>query len=69
MAESHTSKDSFLAQHTDFSLREQVKYPNGGVSNFYDNGTDMVIIDEDICTHHPGDPFFLKNNYSEMGGI
>lgn len=30
--------DNFLIQHTDFSLREQVNYPNGGYSRFYDNG-------------------------------
>ena len=41
--------DNFLIQHTDFSLREQVNYPNGGISRFYDNGIDMVIIDENIC--------------------
>ena len=70
MVESNTSKDSFLVQHTDFSLREQVKYPNGGVSRFYDNGTDMVIIDEDICVHNPEKPVFSymlitdkQNNY------
>ncbi len=58
MVESNTSKDSFLVQHTDFSLREQVKYPNGGMSSFYDNGIDMVIIDENICTHNPEEPVF-----------
>lgn len=70
MVESITSKDSFLDQHTDFSLREQVRYPNGGISRFYDNGTDMVIIDEDICVHNPEEPFFSymlitdkQNNY------
>ena len=70
MVESNTSKDSFLVQHTDFSLREQVKYPNGGVSRFYDNGTNMVIIDEDICVHNPEKPVFSymlitdkQNNY------
>ena len=70
MVESNTSKDSFLVQHTDFSLREQVKYPNGGVSRFYDNGTDMVIIDVDICVHNPEKPVFSymlitdkQNNY------
>ena len=70
MVESNTSKDSFLVQHTDFSLREQVKYPNGGLSSFYDNGTDMVIIDEDICVHNPEEPVFSymlitdkQNNY------
>ncbi|MGN1197912.1 MAG: DEAD/DEAH box helicase [Acetatifactor sp.] len=70
MVESNTSKDNFLVQHTDFSLREQVKYPNGGLSSFYDNGTDMVIIDEDICVHNPEEPVFSymlitdkQNNY------
>ena len=29
--------DNFLIQHTDFSLREQVNYPNGGISRFYDD--------------------------------
>lgn len=50
--------DNFLIQHTDFSLREQVNYPNGGISRFYDNGIDMVIIDENICNHNPGEPVF-----------
>lgn len=50
--------DNFLIQHTDFSLREQVNYPNGGYSRFYDNGIDMVIIDENICDHNPGEPVF-----------
>ena len=70
MAKFNSAKDSFLVQHTDFSLREQVKYPNGGQSRFYDNGTDMVIIDEDICTHDTGKPIFSymlitdkQNNY------
>lgn len=70
MVESNTSKENFLVQYTDFSLREQVKYPNGGVSSFYDNGTDMVIIDEDICVHDPREPVFSymlitdkQNNY------
>ena len=70
MVESNTSKENFLVQHTDFSLREQVKYPNGGLSSFYDNGTDMVIIDEDICVHNPEEPVFSymlitdkQNNY------
>lgn len=47
-----------------------MKYPNGGQSRFYDNGTDMVIIDEDICTHDTGKPIFSymlitdkQNNY------
>lgn len=70
MVEFNTSKDSFLVQHTEFSLREQVIYPNGGVSSFYDNGTDMVIIDEGICSHNPEEPVFSymlitdkQNNY------
>ena len=70
MVESNTSEGNFLVQHTDFSLREQVKYPNGGMSSFYDNGTDMVIIDEDICAHNPEEPVFSymlitdkQNNY------
>ena len=50
--------DNFLIQHTDFSLREQVNYPNGGISRFYDNGIDMVIIDENICDHNPDEPVF-----------
>lgn len=58
MVEFNTSEDDFLVQHTDFSLREQVKYPNGGTSQFYDNGVDMVIIDENICTHDTEDPVF-----------
>ena len=43
MVESNIEKEGFLAQHTDFSLREQVLYPNGGKSCFYDNGIDMAI--------------------------
>ena len=29
MVESTPSKDQFLVEHTDFSLREKIKYPNG----------------------------------------
>lgn len=58
MAESSASKDNFLAEHTDFCLREQMRYPNGGISRFYDNGMDMVIIDEGICAHNPEKPVF-----------
>lgn len=58
MVESNTSKDNFLVQHPDFSLREQVNYPNGGVSRFYDNGIDMVIIDDNICAHNSEEPVF-----------
>ena len=49
MVESVIKEDQFLIQHTDFVLREEVTYPNGGTSRFYDNGTDMVIIDNDVC--------------------
>ena len=49
MAESSIKEDQFLSQHTDFNLKEEVTYPNGGTSRFYENGTDMVIIDDDIC--------------------
>ena len=70
MVEPTPSKDAFLVEHTDFSLREKIKYPNGGTSNFYDNGKDMVIIDKDICAHNSIDPVFSymlitdkQNNY------
>lgn len=43
MAEPTITKDKFIIDHVDFGLREQVNYPNGGTSKFYDNGTDMVI--------------------------
>ena len=49
MVESTASKDEFLVQHKDFSLRECVIYPNGGYSHFYDNGEDMVIIDHNAA--------------------
>ncbi|MCF0186636.1 MAG: DEAD/DEAH box helicase family protein, partial [Bacteroidaceae bacterium] len=55
MAEFDFEKDEFLTNHTDFSLREQVAYPNGGISRFYDNGTDMVILDSGICEHDKED--------------
>ena len=42
MAESDIEKDRFLAEHADFRFREQVCYPNGGISRFYDNGIDTV---------------------------
>lgn len=70
MVESNLKKDQFLVQHTDFSFREQVNYPNGGYSRFYDNGTDMVIIDNDICKYESGGTVFSymlitdkQNNY------
>ena len=70
MVESYIKEDRFLVQHMDFSFREQVNYPNGGYSNFYDNGVDMVIIDENICEHKAGESVFSymlitdkQNNY------
>lgn len=58
MAESDTSKDLFLKEHPEFTLCDQVVYPNGGKSSFYDNGKDMIIIDEDICTHQSDERIF-----------
>ena len=58
MAERSIGKDEFLMQHTEFLLREQVEYPNGGRSRFYDNGVDMVIIDDGICDHDGETPVF-----------
>ena len=58
MAESDIEKDRFLAEHADFRFREQVCYQNGGISRFYDNGTDMVVIDDGICSHEPKEPVF-----------
>ena len=49
MVESNTSKDQFPIQHKDFVLKEQIEYSNGGYSNFYDNGVDAIVIDNDIC--------------------
>ena len=49
MVESLIKEDQFLIQHTDYELREEVVYPNGGTSRFYDNGIDMVIIDNGVC--------------------
>lgn len=73
MVESNTSEDKFLDQHADFSLREQVIYPNGGISRFYDNGVDMVIIDDNICDHESDGTVFSymlitdkQNNYMHM---
>lgn len=70
MAEPTITKDKFIIDHVDFGLREQVNYPNGGTSKFYDNGTDMVIIDEDICDCNKGEAVFSymlitdkQNNY------
>lgn len=58
MAEFDIKRDEFLNQHPGFSFREQVVYPNGGVSRFYDNNEDMVIIDEKICDSKEGEPAF-----------
>lgn len=33
-------------------------YPNGGVSRFYDDGVDMVIIDDEICSCRDGEQIF-----------
>ena len=70
MAEPAITKDKFIIDHADFKLREQVNYPNGGTSKFYDNGMDMVIIDEDICECNKGEAVFSymlitdkQNNY------
>ena len=70
MAEPTITKDKFIIDHVDFGLREQVNYPNGGTSKFYDNGTDIVIIDEDICDCNKGEAVFSymlitdkQNNY------
>ena len=49
MVESVIKEDQFLIEHSDFLLKEKVVYPNGGISSFYENGTDMVIIDDGIC--------------------
>lgn len=70
MAEPAITKDKFIIDHADFKLREQVDYPNGGTSKFYDNSMDMVIIDEDICEYNKGETVFSymlitdkQNNY------
>ncbi len=58
MAKSTIEKDIFLIEHKDFSLTEVVHYPNGGCSRFYDNGIDMVIIDDHICDKNEDEPIF-----------
>ena len=58
MVELDIEKEKFINRYTDFSIREQVDYPNGGVSVFYDNGKDAVIIDYEICNHKDGEPVF-----------
>lgn len=57
MAELNSEKDEFLKQYSEFKLRDYMEYPNGGCSRFYDNGMDMVIIDDGICACE-GDSIF-----------
>lgn len=70
MVESVPKKDEFLIAYPDYVLRETVTYPNGGVSCFYDDGVDMVIIDDEICSCREGKQIFpytlitdKQNNY------
>ena len=58
MAESIPEKDQFLIAYPNYVLREAVTYPNGGVSRFYDDGVDMVIIDDEICSCRDGEQIF-----------
>ena len=58
MVESGVKEDLFINQHPDFSLKEEVGYPNGGSSRFYENGRDMVIIDHKICDVTEKGPVF-----------
>ena len=58
MVESIPEKDQFLIAYTNYVLRETVTYPNGGVSRFYDDGVDMVIIDDEICSCRDGEQIF-----------
>ena len=58
MAESIPEKDQFLIAYPNYVLRETVTYPNGGVSRFYDDGVDMVIIDDEICSCRNGEQIF-----------
>lgn len=58
MAESIPEKDQFLTAYPNYVLRETVTYPNGGVSRFYDDGVDMVIIDDEICSCREGEQIF-----------
>ena len=58
MAESIPEKDQFLTAYPNYVLRETVTYPNGGVSRFYDDGVDMVIIDDEICSCRDGEQIF-----------
>lgn len=58
MAEFVPAKDQFLTAYPNYVLRETVTYPNGGVSRFYDDGVDMVIIDDEICFCREGEQIF-----------
>ena len=58
MVESIPEKDQFLIAYPNYVLRETVTYPNGGVSRFYDDGVDMVIIDDEICSCRDGERIF-----------
>ena len=58
MVESIPEKDQFLIAYPNYVLRETVTYPNGGVSRFYDDGVDMVIIDDEICSCRDGEQNF-----------
>ena len=58
MVESIPEKDQFLIVYPNYVLRETVTYPNGGVSRFYDDGVDMVIIDDGICSCRDGEQIF-----------
>lgn len=58
MAESIPEEDQFLIAYPNYVLRETVTYPNGGVSRFYDDGVDMVIIDDEICSCRDGEQIF-----------
>ena len=58
MVESIPEKDQFLTAYPNYVLRETVTYPNGGVSRFYDDEVDMVIIDDEICSCRDGEQIF-----------
>ncbi len=58
MVESIPEKDQFLIAYPNYVLRETVTYPNGSVSRFYDDGVDMVIIDDEICSCRDGEQIF-----------
>ena len=59
MAESIPEKDQFLTAYPNYVLRETVTYPNGGVSHFYDDGVDMVIIEMKSAPAAMASRFFL----------